>query len=171
MTTMDSSNGIWDIVGNVVDFGTQAYNNYKQDSARDQYSQAMRDKEQYNYDQAKANHDAYLQYAQELQTHNSANAAAAQAAHAQSEQARLAALANAQGILQSHYGKAQQQLDPYTQMGERLIPPVEATYRAGLTGSQDLLKAMMTPENMAKMNKSVMPMDQIYGSIPEWAKK
>ena len=152
-----------DFIGKIIDAGVGAYSAYSKDKARNDYSQALRDAEQRNYDESKAAHDAYLQYAQGL-----GGGDGGAAAHAANEAARMQANAAAQQALQQNYAMANKQLKPYADMGKRLIQPVETTYRAGLNSANALNEALSTPEAMSRVGTYADPMEELYKHLPSW---
>lgn len=157
-----------DWIGTALDVGGKVYGWYEKDKAANNYIQAQRDREQYAFDQAAANNAAYAQWAQGAAGHSAGNAAAAAAAHAASEAARMQALQEAMGFYNKQFKKSNKQLKPYAQMGKRLIEPVEETYKAGLSGLNQMAANLLSPQGMAPLSRSSEFMEQKIGPLPEW---
>jgi hypothetical protein len=136
----------------VISGGTSYLQGLSENKSRSQYADLLRDSLQRDYDSQSANQKAYLEYIGQANAARGAAASAAAAAANATDKNRRKALSKAQKKLQQGYLGAKSYLDPYAQMGTRLLPQVEATYGNALGNTNALLQYYMNPAIQEKIN-------------------
>lgn len=136
----------------LVSGGSSYLQGMSEDKSRSQYANLLRDSLQRDYDSQSANQKAYLEYIGQANAARGAAASAAAAAANATDKNRRKALSKAQKKLQQGYLGAKSYLDPYAQMGTRLLPQVEATYGNALGNTNALLQYYMNPAIQEKIN-------------------
>lgn len=157
-----------DNLATALDVGGKLFGYWNTKNTADDYVQSMRDKEQYAYDMAKLNNDAYAQYLQGANAHSAGAAGAASAAHAASEAQRMAALQKAIGFSMDMMKKANKDLKPYRKAGRQVIKPATDIYLKGLEGLGKVSETMLSPEGMKPLTAKSGFYDQQVGPLPEW---
>lgn len=125
---MDFS-GIGDWLGNnsswlapTIGMGGNLFGQYSKSNDTSAVIDYLREREQNNYDMAKANNDAYLQWSERNQAAQSAARAAANAAKSATERARQEAAQKAMKIEMKGYKKANKNIKPYLDASNTLLP-------------------------------------------------
>ena len=142
----------------VTQAGAGLYDAYSQNRAADDYFGSLRAAERNNYDQKRAEYDAYLKYTQDMGAYqqqqsaaSAANAAARAAAAAATERNRQGALKKAKKEETKIHNEAQGYLRPYHDTGMRLLPQVEQAYSGALANAGLLSSYLFSPEAMAQL--------------------
>lgn len=136
-----------DIVGNLFESGNKG-------DARDAYTQILMDREQRNYDQKKAEYDAYLQYLQGRAGEGGGSGGGG---------------GGGGGGRGGGIGRGM--LQAYARQGKRLIKPQARTYRNALN-TMNMLNAYLTsPASMQLMNPSTPATQVNLGPLPEYLLK
>lgn len=154
----------------VVSTGFNLYTNSRQNNASKGYADLLARAQQEDYNNQKANYDAYTQWLQQSNANDAANRAASNARAAANEKARLAGVAKAKDQLGKTYKKMSPYIDPYADMGLRVRPEIENTYMGALKALSNLTQQNMTPEAMKQWNQS-KPAWEINAPLPDWMKR
>lgn len=118
--------------GNSVNSGMDSYRNLLANSITN------------DYNNQKANRDAYLAWLQGNAASSAANRAAAAAAANATDANRRKALAKAQKTLNAGYADARGVLQPYVNAGLSTLPLATGAYASGIGGLGSLLSAYMS---------------------------
>lgn len=139
--------------------GTSLYGAYEKSRQNDNYQDALRAREQRNYDDSKAGYEAYQQYLNQWNQADAANSAASAAssrasaaAAAATERNRQKAAKKAQNVQNKAFGKSEALLKPYADVGLQLLPQVQAAYGGGLNNLNLLSAYVNDPSRMARMD-------------------
>lgn len=151
----------------VVSTGLGAYQAANENGTRSDYADMLRAAEQRNYDDSKDAYDSYNSWAQQNAAASAGAANARAAAARATEAARQGALKKAMKTEKKYYDTAQGYLAPWRESAARLLPQAEATYSGSLSGMNNLMQMLQSPEAMAKMNASV-PAYSVNLGLPDY---
>lgn len=149
----------------VAAFGVDALKQTQSDDLNSQYIDYLRNRENQNYENAKAQADAYNQQLAASGAASSARAAAAR----QNESNRLAAAKKANKVTQDTYKKILAMYAPYKQTADALLPQMTKTYQDSLALQGDMLGFVQSPEQQAKLN-AAGPAWNVNVPLPDYVK-
>lgn len=159
--------GLWDTINEITGsiprgiagIGSSLAGYYDQKNKRDSLVNAYRDREQRNYDDAKAEYDywqnTYLPEYKAYQASQDAAAASAASAAAATEENRRRAAKKGMRTEKKYFDQALGNIQPYIDVGHQLLPQVARTYGNSLEGMNMMAGYMNTPQFVARMNQSV----------------
>lgn len=153
----------------VVNLGLGAYQTATQNQSRDDLSSMLRERERANYDQQKANYDAYVNWAQGAYGANQAASASRAAAAQRTEAARQQAMKKGMKAQGKKYDEAMGYMQPWRESATRLLPQAEATYSNSLGGINGLQALLQSPAFMNRMSAST-PAYAVNLGLPDYLK-
>lgn len=155
--------------------GASIYNANQQGKASSSAADILKAHEQYKYDQAKKNYDAYNAYLAQKQAAGGGGGGGASAAYnaaMQTEKRRRKKFKRAKKEYKQNFEQnVIPQMQPYVDMGHRLIPQVEQTYGNALSGMNALGQYLQSPERMQRMEPTGPTTQQNIGALPEYLKQ
>ena len=150
------------------------YSAYQKDQSGKDYAKALQAQEQYNYDNAKLQNDAYNNYLNQAYGIAQGNAAAQNAATAAfreafyaSEAERQKQLKKGKKQLRRHTKKALANLTPYQAAGLAALPQHSALFDKGASALGLLGAYLQSPEQMAKLNQDGPILERGARTMPE----
>lgn len=146
-----------------VDAGTKWWSQQQQSKADQGYNNAIRQREEWAFNNAQHQHAAYQEYVKAMQGNQGAMLGAFHA----SEAARMQALQQAMAIAGQYGEQSREDVEPFAAMGRRLIPAVEQTYGAGLAGLGKMAGVMLDDKGMAPLGNSSNITGYNLGKLPE----
>lgn len=127
------------------------FNAYNESSHNNDYLDALRGAAQYDYDNQKANRDAYIAYLQQSNAAANSAAAARSSAARQNAANQLKALKKSAANLKTGYAKAIGMLDPYVQAGAQSAPIMSALYGKLLGNFDQVAGQVFNPQALANL--------------------
>ena len=164
---------VGDVVGGASDFvkdnpalvsvGAGLYDAYQGNQQNQNVIDLYKDAEQQNYNQSKANYDAYNQWAQGEAARRRADAAARAGAARENERRRLAAAAEAQGQMDRTRRRTLGVLRPYRRAAKQILPGQIEARLAGQDMAGELADKIRNPQ-LARPQDILIPIPDYLGS-------
>ena len=145
--------------------GMTAYNTHEKNQQAQGYINFLRDQENQNYQNYTNNRDAYLQWYQQ----NHAGGGGRGRGGGSNNAAALAAQKKAMEREQQGFADARKTLQPWYDVGVRLLPNQAETYGNSLNALNMLYAYQTTPQMVSQMNQS-RPAWQVDVPLPEHLK-
>ena len=155
----------------VVATGMNTLSDRSQNRATNQYLNVLRDAQQQDFANQKANYDAYTQWLSQSQAAANANRSASNARAAANERARLAGVRQAIDQTKKTYANMDEYTAPFADMGLRVRPQIEAAYTNALKNLGGLTNQVMAPDVMAKSWNQSKPIWEMSAPLPQWVGK
>lgn len=127
---------------------------YNESRNQQEYLNLLRQQEQQNYDQSKANYDAYAAWAATQGGGGGGDGGAAAAAAASSnDKAKQKAAKKANKKQQEGFKQIQELWDPYVKTGQELLPVMSGAYKNGVGNLDTMNTKFKTPEFQSSLNQ------------------
>lgn len=152
------ASGAFDLVGNAVTSGRT-----------NDYFDRLREAENRNYEQSKANYDAYSSWAEQNAASSRAAAAARAAVANRNDELRRQFEKKGWKQYKKHFNEAKGYLEPYRQAGTQLLPQMTKAYEGGLGALGNLLGQFQQPDRMNLMYQNT-PAYNVNIPLPDYLK-